>query len=329
MENLATNLAMQKAFNLPFSECQIQYTFVNSKRDGKIRKLTGYINPCVLTAFRKRIGTEGVKFIEDCVYNSKEFTKRKKSKRVVVDTTAIPANVKYPTDINLLEQSRQFLLKLLSGKKVRTYKRVARKVFLSYIKLGIKFRKETKKVHKKMINFVKRNLKQVEELIDTESLSQKNKQISENIKVLLVQQSHLYKSLPRNGKKQGIIIKDRIVSIFKGHVRPIPRGKIPVKTEFGSKVLLEMINGFVFPLFITNENRSDNKMLFSFLANWKGKTLGGDRGFHSPENTKKAKEVGIKYYCAYEERKNWIKKNKVCKNNKGFAVSFRIQNWSF
>ena len=38
--------------------------------------------------------------------------------------------------------------------------------------------------------------------------------------------------------------KDRIVSVFQPHVRPIPRGKIKSKIEFGSKLGVSLDNGF-------------------------------------------------------------------------------------
>lgn len=313
---LSSDLAMQKALNLPFHECQLRILTSNTSRDGKIKKITGYINPSALTAFRKRLGSDGAKLLEELLYKNKEFKKQMKGRRVVIDTTVIPADILYPTDIGLLEQARQFLIKLLSQsckRNIRTYKRVARKTFISYIKLKNKLRNKTKKIHKQMINYVKRNFKQVNHLINSESLSKKKKQILKNIAILLAQQIELYKKIPRNGKKQGINIKDRIVSIFKGHVRPIPRGKIPQRTEFGSKILLEKRNNFVFPIFITNDNIADSVMCKGLLHNWKGMSLGADRGFHSKINTAMAWDAGINHYYVEKKGKIGLKKTAALK----------------
>jgi len=158
-----------------------------------------------------------------------------------------------------------------------------------------------------MINYTKRNFKQVSNLIDKNKLTDKRKEILGNIEILLQQQNEIYKKTPGNGKKHGIKIKDRIVSIFKGHVRPIPRGKTPQRTEFGSKVLLEMRNGYVFPIHITNKNVADNVMVAEYFEKWKGKTLGGDRGFHSKQNTENAKNAGVKHYFVEKKGKVGLK----------------------
>ena len=92
---------MQKAFNLPFYKCQIREYETKTKRDGLIKRIMGYISPASLSSFRKRIGEEGVLFIADNIYSSNEFKNKIKSRRVVVDTTAIQSDIKYPTDINL------------------------------------------------------------------------------------------------------------------------------------------------------------------------------------------------------------------------------------
>jgi len=39
-------------------------------------------------------------------------------------------------------------------------------------------------------------------------------------------------------------VADRIVSINQPHVRPMPRGKEKVKTEFGAKVEISIVDGF-------------------------------------------------------------------------------------
>gem|GEM_PF-6371257 len=39
-------------------------------------------------------------------------------------------------------------------------------------------------------------------------------------------------------------IKDRIVSIRQPHVRPIVRGKVKARVEFGAKVSVTMVNGY-------------------------------------------------------------------------------------
>ena len=41
-------------------------------------------------------------------------------------------------------------------------------------------------------------------------------------------------------------VQDRIVSILKAHVRPIVRGKVKARVEFGAKVSASVIDGYCF-----------------------------------------------------------------------------------
>jgi len=156
-----------------------------------------------------------------------------------------------------------------------------------------------------MIRFLRRNLKQAEETYHSfidgrKELSQSEKKalsMLKTIRTLLDQQTEFYKKIPRSGNKTGLRITDRIVSIYKEYVRPIPRGKIPVSTEFGAKTLLELKGGFMHVLKISFNNDSDCSMLKSCMKQFSGCDLGGDRGFHSPENSKLAKEHNIRNYC--------------------------------
>ena len=313
VEMLAGSLPMQKALNITFMEAQIKYRkeYYYKKSKKKEIKIRGYINPSTLSCFRSRLGLEGIQLITNTL--DKVSKRKPKSKTVIVDTTV------NPSDINLLEKAREVVLRELQeisamfGLKFRTYQRKARKTFLNYIKLGRKKKKESRKVQGKMIRFLERNLKQLKQAYKIASSKLKSEKLfveNENypvpkeiktIEKLLEQQKELHKKTPRNGNKTGIIIKDRIVSIFKPHIRPMSRGKIPNPTEFGGKLLLEMREGFISLLKVTFNNESDSNMIQGFFDRWKGLNVGADRGIHSKENERLAKEHGVKNF--YVERK--------------------------
>lgn len=161
-----------------------------------------------------------------------------------------------------------------------------------------------------MIRFVGRNLKQanatIEKFKNLKKIPAHVKRIItklDTIETLLSQQKEIHRRTPRSGNKSGIRIPNRIVSIHKPHVRPIPRGKIPVPTEFGGKILLEWRNGIVKLLHTCFDNIADSELLRPHLSRYKGLDLGGDRGFHSPENTKLAAEINIRNYCVEKKGK--------------------------
>ena len=76
----------------------------------------------------------------------------------VCDTTVIPSNIAYPTDINLLEKVRSFLHEfILENQKItwnqyRTYSRVARENYIWYSKSRRISKKDIKKVLKNIFN---------------------------------------------------------------------------------------------------------------------------------------------------------------------------------
>ncbi len=84
------------------------------------------LDPTSLVKFRNRIGTEGMKLIEEVVTRSWSEHGLVKTKRVLVDTTSQPKNIGYPTDIYLLNN----LLAKITKKVREVYKEGAvRKLF--------------------------------------------------------------------------------------------------------------------------------------------------------------------------------------------------------
>jgi hypothetical protein len=71
---------------------------------------------------------------------------------MLVDATVFPEAIKYPNDVGLLNDVREWLVKqirrigtVLGGKKVRTYKRKARQEYLRFSKNVGGGKKDTKK----------------------------------------------------------------------------------------------------------------------------------------------------------------------------------------
>jgi len=308
VERLRTNLALQKACGLTFLEAQ------------------KYIDPSSMSRFRERIGEEGAVLIAGEVDRYLDRKRVRKGKCVVLDTTVSPSNIAYPTDISLLEKARQLLLRFIkrykkwTGKSYRTKSRKARKEFLLYIKLKRRNRKLTKKVQGKMIRFVRRNQKQAEEVMAAvkEGMGAKKTKMIERwektiavIRKMQEQQTEIWRKMKRSGVKAGIHISDRIVSIFRPYVRPMPRGKTPVATEFGGKLLAECRNGFLRILSIVFDNKADCEMASGHIWNWKGMNIGGDRGMDSPENKAEAAREGANYLVERRGKTSQPKTNAV------------------
>ena len=175
--------------------------------------------------------------------------------RMITDATACPQDIAFPTDVNVLSDAREkseYLIDILYSmeihekKKPRTYRETARKAYLNIAKNRNNSRKAIRKAIGIQLNFLKRNLKNVHLLLDGYDkkgvqypLKQAEMRYFRIIQTLYEQQHQMYKSYTHS-------IADRIVSIHQPHVRPIVRGKVKNKVEFGAKINVTLANGFAF-----------------------------------------------------------------------------------
>ena len=102
------------------------------------------LDSSTLTYFRKRIGPDGVRKIEEVIREQLIGEKQISGKSQYVNTTAMEKNIAYPTDTDLLDKGRKRLIagfqKLKDlGRKIsigRTFKDKAKQAILQVVKLG-------------------------------------------------------------------------------------------------------------------------------------------------------------------------------------------------
>jgi hypothetical protein len=106
-----------------------------------------------------------------------------KAKGMLMDATVFPQKIKYPNDVGLLNDVREWLVrhikKLGEGKRYRTNRRKARQEYLNFAKKKTKTKKVVKKAKKQMLQHVRRNLQQMKEVIET--LKDKGRKIKKKI----------------------------------------------------------------------------------------------------------------------------------------------------
>lgn len=276
--------------------------------DLSLKEAAKCIEPSSLTRFRKQIGIEGVKLIEQEVLKLLKKTKRIRGRRLVVDTTVMPVDIAYPTDVVLLDKVRRKAViyldkaKAFGAKVYRTYQRTARNIVIRYQKIRKHTVQMRRRVQKKLLQFSRRNVTQLSDALNVlaSSLQPENKtkeqfvqdalQFLETSQEVLEQQKKVY-----HGQK----VEDRIVSLHKRHIRPMVRGKFPIEVEFGPKVLLNLQGECVFLEDLRFDNVSDTQLLERSLKGYQerfGKPptqLACDRGFWSKENRQLAEDYGI------------------------------------
>lgn len=186
-------------------------------------------------------------------------SKRPKGK-LKIDATVADQYITYPNDLGLVNEARiktekmvDRLFDLLRDKmevKPRTYRRMAHKRYLQEAKKKKKSAVSIRKAIRVLLNCVKRNLGHIDQMLDLLEgpfpFPHKTQQELMVVHTLYKQQQGMYEQKAHQ-------CKDRIVSISQPHVRPIVRGKQGKSVEFGAKLGLSLMDGFM-----TKDNLSWN-----------------------------------------------------------------------
>ena len=186
--------------------------------------------------------------------SKKKKARQKKNRgKLLLDATVAPADIKYPTDIDLLNQCREHLETAVNklwecvphnSHKLPYSVKKARK---SYLKLA----KSKKWTQAKCSKAIGEQLRYIE--LASGQLQKYTSMVSDHeklfprwlrdrlcvIPVVYRQQKEMYDN-------HSHACEDRIVSLEQPHVRPIQRGKRPNPTEFGQKLHLSVVNGYTF-----------------------------------------------------------------------------------
>lgn len=172
--------------------------------------------------------------------------------KLKIDATVADQQIVYPTDLGLVNRSREEterLIDLLYDKKrdklkskPRTYRRKACKQYLSTAKKRKKTKKEVRKVIGQQLRYLKRNLNTLHKMLDMFEgekfpLKSRDQKIFWVIQHIYTQQKAMYDTKTHSHP-------NRIVNIYQPHVRPIVRGKDNTNVEFGSKISVMECEGF-------------------------------------------------------------------------------------
>ncbi len=218
----------------------------------------------LLTWFRKRISAEMLSEINDYIIGRKAIdetdkndppndppsagsaTKEDENKgTLILDATCVPSDIRFPTDISLLNEGRECLegvvdelheLELTNGVKPRTYRQVARRDYLRFVRNRKPAKKLIRKTIRKQLGYMRRDLATIE-ACGTEKLPPKAQQQLAVVRKLYEQQKQMYETKTHQ-------VQDRIVSIHQPWVRPIVRGKATANVEFGAKVSISVVDGY-------------------------------------------------------------------------------------
>lgn len=224
---------------------------------------------------------------------------------LLVDATCAPADVTYPTDLNLLNEAREKLEAIIDTlhqpvigqvPKPRTYREKARKQFLAVSKQRKPGSKVIRKAIRRQLGYIGRNLGIIEEQAKTQPLTLLSRKAYRDLLVI----HELYRQQLQMYNERSHQIEDRIVSIHQPHVRPIVRGKAKARVEFGAKIAVSMTKGYAFLDRLSWDNFNESTTLIEVIEQYRKrmgyypKVVQADQIYRTRENRRFCKEHGIR-----------------------------------
>ena len=266
--------------------------------------LPGYIDeypfvPSLLVEFRKRLSEDVLNEINEMIieYNSQQDDDdntddgngdagqseqhqdapedSENAGTLILDATCAPQNIKYPQDIELLNEAREKLERMICDAcekynfyRPRMYRQKARKDYLALVKCRKRGAKKIRKAIKKQLQYVRRDLGYIENLIENNGivLAEKDCELLDVIMKVYEQQQYMFDHKIHT-------VENRIVSISQPYIRPIVRGKAKSPVEFGAKLDLSVDeNGMCRIEKLSFDAYNESTVLKTAVENYKKRT---------------------------------------------------------
>ncbi len=175
--------------------------------------------------------------------------------QLIADATCAPADIRYPTDVSLLNEAREKTDEVIDAlhaprvgktRRPRTYRVKGRRAFLAFIKKKRPGNKAIRRAKRKQLGFLRRNLRAIDRLLESPEIAQPLTLLSRRQYKNLLVAHEVFRQQLEMFENRSQRVDDRIVSVSQPHVRPIKRGKAGRETEFGAKLSISVIDGFSF-----------------------------------------------------------------------------------
>ena len=269
-------------------------------------------DPSMMVHFRKRFPAEFIDKVNEEIYRRMKPPEPpgggkgglKNAGTMILDATAAPADIRYPTDISILDECRMNTEKMIDeiwahtkreGHKTSYSRRKARSEYLKIIKQRRHKAGEIKEAVRQQLIYVRKNLETLERL-----MAETSKPL---MKKRLLRLEVIYKVVKQQAEmldEDKHIVEDRIVSLRQPHVRPIKRGKIGRPVEFGQKLGFSVVNGFTFIDRQSWDNFNEGVTLIESAERYREKhgfypsVILGDGAYRNRDNLHFCKKNGIR-----------------------------------
>ena len=270
-----------------------------------------------LIKLTQKYGPEMIETINEKLLNQLKVKRILKGKKLRMDSTVVESNIHYPTDAGLLSDSVKKITTIIkeikeqgvaTQTKFRDRTRTVRKTILKLCKnlrkKATSKKESIKEQTKKLLTITKDVLKQAKD-VSRDTAQAAKEDFFDGIKALfddLNKFTNIADRIRGQTEKvlanQGQSIQSRVVSIFDTTARPIKKGKLGIKVEFGHKVVVQdtaqkIITGYQ----VLEENPSDTGLVDEVIERHTAvfdkppDEVATDRGFSSAENEAKLKET--------------------------------------
>jgi len=269
-----------------------------------------YLDSSSLTKFRKRIGSQGMKRLEEIIKDQLKKAHLISPRVAITDTTAMEKAIAYPTDTDLLYKARERMVRVIKKVKklgvdipcgVRTFRRKAKKALLYAKKLGKDKLERIERVNAELSQMAKKVIRKVPNICESirhqiHRLSDSQRKQAQRLSRELCELKELTQRIIEQNAQRflGHHIACKVYSLDEPHVVAIKKGKQGKPTEYGSKVSLTVDrNGFVVTHREYRTNLADIHTLPDVVEGWQKsfgkvpKELAADRGFHHPKKSQK------------------------------------------
>jgi uncharacterized protein YeeX (DUF496 family) len=269
----------------------------------------------LLSQFAARFGKEGIAKINEEIYRRTHPPEDPPDSdndpggggnkgTLILDATVAPSDIRYPTDLSLLNECREGTEKMIDdiweqterkGHKTAYNRKKACKGYLAIAKQRKPRKNKIRQAIREQLECVEKNVESLEKMLPAVNAEDYVKHWArfETIREIVQQQRFHYD----NPKES---VPNRIVSVRQPHVRPIVRGKARNEVEFGQKLGLSIVNGFTF---IENQgwnNFAEGNTLIASAEKYRErhgvypKAILGDKTYRNRENINFCKANGIR-----------------------------------
>jgi IS5 family transposase len=279
-----------------------------------------------LIRWAKLIGPDTLQELNDRAVALAKSLKVTRGRKLRTDTTAVAADIHYPTDSALIGDGVRVLSRLLRRAKetlggaaaglgreafrsrVRSVRRLSRELHGIARRKGADCREALQSAYGRLIGTAKRTAGQARRVLTAlgASAAPAARQLATKVGEFLPRLARgIRQAWRRVIQGEAVPAQEKLVSVFEPQAQIVPRHKAGQEVEFGRKVRLDEAEGGIVTAYrlLDQGGGQDYGQLADCLATHRRlfgrapRLLAADRGFATPKNEQLAKESGVTRVC--------------------------------